>query len=183
MDYSTAGFPVQHQLLELPQTHVLWVSDAIQPSHLLLSPLLLLPSMFPSIRVFSSESVLCIRWPKYWSFNSSISPPNEYSRLISFRIDWFGLLAIQGTLRSLLQHHNSKASILWCSVFFMVQHSHPYMTTGNIIALTIWNFVGKVMSLLFNMLSSFVIAFFPMSKHLLFRGCSHHPQWFWSPRK
>ena len=118
---------------------------------------------------------------KLWSF--SISPSYEYSGLISSRIDWFDLLAVQGTLRSLLQHHNSKASILWCSVFFMVQHSHPYMTTGNIIALTIWNFVDKVMSLLFNMLSSFVIAFFPMSKHLLFRGCSHHPQWFWSPRK
>ena len=115
--------------------------------------ILLLPSIFPSIRVFSNESVLHIRWPKYWSFSFSISPSNEYSELTSFRIDWLDLLAVQGTLKSLLQHHSSKASILWCSAFFMVQLSHPYMTTGKTKALTRWTFVGKVMSLLFNMLS------------------------------
>ena len=121
--------------------------ESVMPSnHLILChPLLLLPSIFPSIRVFSNESVLHIRWPKYWSFN--ISPSNEYSRLISFRTDWFDLLAVQGTLKSLLQQHSSKASILWCSAFFIVQLSHPYMTTGKTIALTRWNFVGKVMSL------------------------------------
>ena len=136
--------------------------------HLILChPLLLLPSIFPSIRVFSNESVLCIRWPKYWSFSFSISPSNEYSGLISFKIDWFDLPAVQGTLRSLLQHHSSKASIVRLSAFFMVQLSHLYMTTGKTIALTIWPFVSKVMSLLFNTLSSFVIAFLPRSKHLL----------------
>ena len=124
-------------------------------NHLVLcQPLLLPPSIFPSIRVFSRESVLCIRWPKYWSFSFSISPSNEYSGLISFRMDWLDLLAVQGTLKSLLQHHGSKASILWRSAFFIVQVSHPYMTTGKTIALTRWTFVGKVMSLLFNMLSS-----------------------------
>ena len=118
-------------------------------NHLILCrPLLLLPSMFPSIRVFSNESALCISWPKYWSFNFNISPSNEYSELISFRIDWFDLFAVQGTLKSFFQHHSSKASILWCSAFFMVQLSHPYMTTGKTIALTIRTFVGKVMSLL-----------------------------------
>ena len=131
MDCSTLGFPVHHQLLKLPQTHVHRVGDAIQSSHPLSSHLL--PSIFPSIRVFSSESVLHIRWPKNWSFSFSISPSNEYSGLISFRIDWFDLLATQGTLKSLLQHHSSKASILWHSVFFMVQLSHPYMTTGKTI--------------------------------------------------
>ena len=137
-------------------------------NHLILChPLLLLPSIFPSIRVFSSESVLLIRWPKHWSFSFSISPSNEYSGLISFRIDWFELLAVQGTLKSLLQHHNSKASILWHSAFFIVQLSHPYMTTGKTIALTRWTFVGKVMSLLSNMLSMFVIDFLPRSKCLL----------------
>ena len=124
-------------------------------------------SICPSIRVFSSESVLHIRWPKYWSFRFSISPSNEYSGLISFRMDWFELLAVQETLKSLLQHHNSKASILWCSAFFIVQLSHPYMTTGKTIALIRWTFVGKVMSLLFNMLSRLVIAFLPRSKCLL----------------
>ena len=124
-------------------------------NHLVLcQPLLLPPSIFPSIRVFSRESVLCIRWPKYWSFSFSISPSNEYSGLISFRMDWLDLLAVQGTLKSLLQHHGSKASILWRSAFFIVQVSHPYMTTGKTIALTRWTFVGKVISLLFNMLSS-----------------------------
>ena len=127
-------------------------------------PLLLLPFIFPNIRVFSNESSLCIRWPHYWSF--SIHPSNEYSGLISFRIDWFNLFAVQGTLKSLLQHHSSKASILWRSAFYMVQLSHPYMTTGKLIALTIWTFVGKVISLLFNMLSRFVIPFFPRSKCL-----------------
>ena len=120
-------------------------------------PLLLLPSIFPSIRVFSNESVLCIRWPKYWSFSFSISPSNEYSGLISFRMDWLDLLAVQGTLKSLFQHHSSKASILCHSAFFIVQLSHPYMTTGKAIALTRWTFVGKEMSLLFNMLSRLVI--------------------------
>ena len=128
---------------------------------ILCHPLLLLPSIFPSIRVFSKESVLHIRWPKYWSFFSfSISPANEFSGLISFRIDWFAFLAVQGTLKCLLQYHSSKASILQCSAFSMVQLSHPYMTAGKTIALTIRTFVGKLMSLLFNMLSTFVIAFF-----------------------
>ena len=136
-------------------------------NHLILCPLLLLPSFFPSIRVFSSESVLHIRWPKYWSFSFSISPSNEYSGLISFRIDWFDLLAVQSTLKNLLQHPSSKASVLQLSVFFMVQLSHPYTTTGKTIALTRWAFVGKVMFLLFNMLSRFVIAFLPRSKCLL----------------
>ena len=137
-------------------------------SHLILCcHLLLLPSILPSIRVFSNESVLCIRWPEYWSFTFSISPSNEYSGLISFRLDWLDLLAVQGTLKSLLQHHSSKASILQRSAFFTVQLSHPYMTTGKTIALTIQNFVDKVMSLLFNMLSRLVITFLPRSKHLL----------------
>ena len=136
--------------------------------HLILChPLLLLPSIFPNIRVFSNESALCIRWPQYWSFSFSISPSNEYSGLISFRIDWFDLLEVQGTLTSLLQHHSSKASILWHLAFFMVQLSHPYMTTGKTIVLTRWTFISKVMSLLFNILSRFVIAFLPKSKHLL----------------
>ena len=159
------GFPVYHQLLELAQTHVHQVSDAIQPFSL--CPLLLLPSIIPSIRVFSNESVPCIRWPKYWSFSFSISPSNEYSGLIFFRMDWFDLLAVQGTLKSLLQHHSSKESILQCSAFFIVELSHPYMTTGKTISLTRWTFVSKVMSLVFNMLSRLVITFLPRSKHLL----------------
>ena len=135
-------------------------------SHLILCrPLLLLPSVFPSIRVFSSESVPSVRWPKYWSF--SISPSSEHSGLIFFRMDWLDLLAFQGTLKSLLQHPNLKTLIFWCSAFFMVQHTHPYMTYEKIIALTRWTFVGKVMSLLFNMLSRLVIAFLPRSKRLL----------------
>ena len=142
--------------------------ESVMPSnHLILCHPLLLPSIFPSIRVFTKESVLCIRWPKYWSFSFSISPSNEYSGLIAFRIDWFDLLAVQGTLKSLLQRHSSKASILQCSAFFIVQLSHPFMTTGKTIALTRRTFVGKVMSLLFNMLSRLVIAFLPRSKHLL----------------
>ena len=135
MNRSTPGLPVHHQLPEFNQTHVHWVSDAIQPSHPLSSPLLL-PTIFPSIRVFSNESALCIRWPKYWSFSFSIRPSNEQSGLISFRMDWFHLLAVHGTLKSLLQHHSSKASILRRSAFFILQFSHPYMTTGKTIALT-----------------------------------------------
>jgi len=143
--------------------------ESVMPSnHLILCrPLLLLPSIFPRISVFSNESVLCIRWPKYWSFSFSISPSNEYSGLISFRMDWLDLLDVQGTLKSLLQYHSSKSSILQHSAFFMLQLSHPYMTTGKTIALTRWTFVGKVMSLLFNMLSRLVIAFLPRSKGLL----------------
>ena len=142
---------------------------SVMPSNrlILCCPLLLLPSVFPSIRVFSKESVLCIRWPNYWSFSFNISLSNEYSRLISFRMNWLDLLEVQGTLRSLLQHHSSKGSILWCSAFFTVQLSHPYMTTGKTIALTRWTLVGKVMSLLLNMLSRLVITFFPRNKHLL----------------
>ena len=137
-------------------------------NHLILCyPLLLLPSVFPSIRVFSNESVHPIRWPKYWSFSFSISPSNEYSRLISFRMDWLDLLAVQGTLKSLLQHHSSKALSLWCSAFFMVQLSHPYMIIGKTIALSRQTFVGKIMSLLFNMPSRIVITFLPRSKCLL----------------
>ena len=136
MDCSSPGFPVHHQLLELVQTHIHQVSDAIQPPHPLSSPSP--PSIFPSISVFSNESALHVRWPKYWSFSFSISPSNEYSRLISFRTDWLDLLAVQGTLKSLLQHHSSKAPILQRSAVFMVQLSHPYMRTGKIIALTRW---------------------------------------------
>ena len=140
-----------------------WCHPTILSSH----PLLL-PSIFPSIRVFSNESVLRIRWPKYGSFSFSISPSNEYSGLISFRIDWFNLLAVQGAFKSLLQHHSSKASILWRLAFFLVQLSHPYMTTGKTVALTRWTFVGQVMSLLFNMLSRLVLAFLPKSKNFFF---------------
>ena len=137
-------------------------------SHLIhCRPLLLLPLIPPSIRVFSNESTLCIRWPKHWSFSFKISPSNEHTGLISFRMDWLDLLAVQGTLKSLLQHHSSKASILWHSAFFILQLSHPHMTTGKTIALTRRTFVGKVMSLLFNMLSMLVITFLPRSKHLL----------------
>ena len=159
MDCSTPGFPVHHQLQELSQIHVHQVSDAIQPSHPLSSPS---PpaSIFPSIMIFSIESVLCIRWPKDWSFSFSISP-SEYSGLISFRMDWLDLLAVQGTLKRLLQHHSSKPSILQHSAFFTVQLSHPFMTTGKTIALTRQTFVGKVMSLLLDMLSRLVIAFLP----------------------
>ena len=143
--------------------------ESVMPSNhfILCQPLLLLPPIPPCIRVFSNESTLCIRWPKYWSFSFSISPSSEHPGLISFRMDWLNLLEVQGTLKSLLQHHSSKASILWPSAFFIVQLSHPYMTTGKIIALTRWTCVGKVMSLLFNMLSRLVITFLPGSKHLL----------------
>ena len=141
--------------------------DLVMPSNqlVLCHPFLLLPSIFPNIRVFSSESVLSSRWPKYWSFSFSISPTNEHLGLISFRMDWLDLLAAQGTLKSLLQHRSSKASNLWLSAFFIVQLSHPYMTTGKTIALTRWTFVDKVISLLFNMMSMLVITFLPRSKH------------------
>ena len=143
--------------------------ESVMPSNHLIfcHRLLLLPSIFPSIKVFSSESVLCIRWPKYWSFSFSISPSNEYSGLISFRIDWLDLLAVQGTLKNLLQYHSSKASILWCSAFFIIQLSHPYIIPGKTIALTRWTFVSKVMSLLSNMLSSVVIALLLRTRCLL----------------
>ena len=157
MNCSTPGIPVHHQLPEL--TELMSIELVMPSNHLILyCPLLHLSSIFPSIRVFSSESVLCIRWPKYWSFSFNISPSNEYSGLISFMIDWFALLVVQGTLKSLLQHHNSKASILQHSAFFIVQLSHPYMTTGKI-ALTRRTFVGWVMSLLLNMLSKLIKAF------------------------
>ena len=161
MDCSTPGLPVHHQLVEFTQTHVHWVGDAIQPSYPLLSPSP--PAFYLSSWVFSSESVLRIRWPKCWSFSFSIRPSIEYSGLISFTIDWFDLLAVQGTHKSLLQHHHSKASILWCSAFFIVQLSHQYMITGKAIALTRQIFVSKVMCLLFNILSRLVIAFLPRS--------------------
>ena len=144
------------------------VESVVPFNHLILCrPLLLLPSTFPSIRVFSNESTLRIRWPKYWSFSFNISPSNEHPGLITFRMNWLDFLAVQGTLKSVLQHHSSTASILWCSAFFTVQLLHPYMTTGKTIALTRWTFVDKVMSLIFNMLSRLVITFLPRSKCLL----------------
>ena len=156
------GLPVHHQLPELLK---LVSTESVMPSNYLIlcRHLLLLPSIFPSIRVFANESALRIRWPKYWSFSFSISPSNEHPGLISFRIDWLELFAVQGTLKSFLQHHSSKASVLWRSTFFIVQLSHPYMTTGKTIALTRRTFVGKVMSLLFNILSKLVITFLPRS--------------------
>ena len=166
---ASLSFTISRSLPKLMSIELVMPSD-----HLVLCcPILLLPSVYPSIRVFSNESAICIRWPKYWSFRLSISPSNEYSGLIAFRIDWLDLLAVQGTLKSLLQHHSSKASILWLSAFFMVQLSHPHMNTGKTKnywknkGLTIQTFVDKVMSLLFKMLSKFVIAFLPRSKHLL----------------
>ena len=159
------GLAVHHQSQSLLK---LMSIESVMPSNHLIfcHPFLHLPSIFPRIRVFSNESVLNIRWPKYWSFSFNISPSNKHPGLISFRMDWLDILAVQGTLNSLLQHHSSKASILWCSAFFIVQLSHPHMTTGKTIALTRQTFVGKVISLLFNMLSSLVIAFLPRSKHL-----------------
>ena len=180
-DCSTPGCPVHHQLLELTQTHICWIGDAIQPSH----PL---SSCSPSAINFSHHQdhfklvSSSHQMAKYWSFSYSISPSNEYSGLIFFKMDRLDLLAVQGTLKSLLQHNSSKASILWHSAFFIVQLSYPYMTIGKIIALTRWTFVGKVTSLLYDMLSRLVIPFLPRSKHLLI-SCSHHLQWFRSPSK
>ena len=182
MDCSMPSFPVHHQLPKRTQTHFHQVSDAIQPSHPLY-PLLFPPSIFPSIRVFSHESVFHIRWPKFWSFSFSIIPSNEYSELISFRIDWLDLLAVEGTLKSLLQHHSSKASVLQHSAFFIVQLSHPYMTTGKSIALTRWTFVGKVMSLLLNMLSMLVTTFLLRSKRLLISWLQSPSAVILEPRK
>ena len=166
MNRSTPGLPVHHQLLEFTQTHIHRVSDAIQPSHPLL-PSSPFAFNLSSIGNFSSESALHIKWPKYWNFSFSISPSNEYSELISFRTDWFDLLTVQGILKHLLQHHNSKESIPQYLVFFMVQFSHLYMTTKKTIALIRWTFVSQVMSLLFNMWSRLLIAFLPRYKCLL----------------
>ena len=166
MNCNATAFPVLHYLPEFGK--FMYIESVMLSNHLILCfPLLLLPSIFPSIRVFSNKSTLCIRWPKYWSFSFSISPSNEYSGLISFRIDWFDLLGVQKTLKNLLKHHNSKASILQHSAFFMVQFSHLCMTTGKTIALSIWTFASKVMSLVFNMLSRFIIGFLPRRKYLL----------------
>ena len=176
------SFTISQSLLKLMSIELVMTSSHLIFCH----PLLLLPSIFPSIRGFSKELALHIRWPKYWSFCFSISPSNEYSGLLSFRIDWFDLLAVQGILKS-LQHHGLKASILWHSVFFMVQLSHPYMTTGKTIALTIQTFVSKVMSLIINTLSRFIIVFLSRSKHFLISWLQSlsdlEPKWFWSPRK
>ena len=176
---ASLSFTISQSLLKLMFT------ESVMPSnHLILyQPLLLLPSIFPSIRVFSSESVLCIKWPNYWSFSFSISPSNEHPGLISFRMDWLDLLAVQGTLKSLLQHHSSKPSILQCSAFFIVQLSHPYMTTGKSIALTRRTFVSKVMSLLFNMLSRLLIIFLPRRKRLLISRLQSPSAVILEPRK
>ena len=160
---ASLSFTISLSLLKLMSIELMMPSSYL----ILCCPLLLLPSVFSSIRVFSNVLTLCIRWPKYWSFSFSLSPSNEYSGLISFRMDWLDLLAVQGTLKSLLQHHSSKASILRYSAFIMVQLSHLYMTTGKTIALTTWTFISKVISLLLNTLSGFVITFLPRSKHLL----------------
>ena len=182
IDCSRPGLHIHHQLREFTQTHVHWVRDAIQPSHLL---------SFPSPPAFNlSQHQGLFQWvssshqvAKGLELQLQHRPSNEYSGLISFRMDWFDLIAVQGTFKSLLQHHSSKASILWCSAFFVFQLSHPYVTNGKTIALTRWTFVGKVMSLLLNMLSRLVIAFLPRSKILLIHGFSHHLQWFWGLRK
>ena len=165
MNCSTPGLPVHHQLPESTQTHVHWVDDAIQPSHPLTSPSP--PALNLSQHQDLFQLALRLKWPKYWSFSFSISPSNEYSGLISFRIGWFDLFAVQGTLKKLIQHHSSNASILWLSAFFIVHLSHPYRTNGKTIAMTRWTFVDKVMSLLLNMLSRLVITFLPRIKHLL----------------
>ena len=182
MDCSTPGFPVHHQLRSLLK---LMSIELVMPSnHLILCcPLLVLPSIFPSIRVFSDESVLCIMWPKYWRFSFNIIPSNEQSELIAFRVDWLDLLPVQGILKNLLQHHSSKASVLWDSVFFMVQLSHLYMTTGKTIVLTRWTFVDKVMSLFFNMLCRLVITFLPRSKHLFISWLQSPSAVILEPRK
>ena len=167
MDYSIPGFPVHNQLLELAQTHVHQVGDVIQPSHPLSSPFPTAISLSEHQGLLMNERVLHIRWPKCWSFSFRISPSNNYSVFISFKIDFFDLLVVKGTLKNLLQHHSSKVSVLPCSAFFMVQLSHLHMTTGKARALAIWTFVGKVMSLFLNMLSRFLRAFLPSSKCLL----------------
>ena len=182
MDCRTPGFPVLYQIPKFAQTHILWVGDVIQPSHNLLT-LLLLPPIFLSIRVFSKELALHMWWSKYWSFSFSISPSNEYSGLSYFRMDWLDLLAVQGTLKSLLQHHSSEALILQCSAFSMVKPSHPYMTTGKTVALTTQTFVGKVMSLLFNTLSRFVVVFLPRSKCVLISWLQSPSAVILEPRK
>ena len=179
VDRSTTGLPVHQQLPEFTQTHVHWVGDAIQPSHSLSFP------SSPALNLSQHQGLFkwvssSYQWPKYWSFGFNIGPSNEHPGLISFRMDWLDILAVQGTLNSLLQHHSSKASILQHSAFFIVQFLHPYMTTGKTKALTGWTFVDKVMSLLFNMLSRWVITFFPRSKCLLITGCNHHLQWLYS---
>ena len=176
---ASLSFTIFRSLLKLMSIESVMPSDHLILCH----PLLCLSSIFPSIRVFSNELALCIRWPNVWSFSFSLNPSNEYSGLISFRLDWLDLLAVQGTLKSLLQYHSLKASILQCSAFFMVQVLHPYMTTGKTIALTIQTFVSKMISLLFNTLCRFVIAFLPRSKHLLLSWLSHHLRLFWRPRK
>ena len=184
MYLSTPGLPVHHHLPEFTQTHVHRVGDAIQPSHPRSSPSPpWSPPIPPSIRVFSNESTLLMRWPKYWSFSFRIIPSKEHPGLISFRMDWLDLLVVQGTLKSLFQHHSSKASILQPSAFFTVQLSHPYMTTGKTIALTRWIFVGKVMSLLLNMLSRLVLTFLPRSKRLLISWLQSSSAVFWSQKK
>ena len=180
MDCSTPGFPVCPWFPELAQIQVHWVSDAV---YLIFCCPLLLLSMFPSIGVFSNESALLITWPMHWSFSFSISPSSEYSGLISFRMDWLDLLAGHRTLKSLLQHHSLKTSVRRCSAFFMVQLSHPYMTTGKTIALTKQTFVSKVMSLLFNILSRIVIAFLPRSKRLLISWLQLTSAVIWEPKK
>ena len=178
MDCSVLGCPVHHHSRSLLK--LMSIKSVMPSNHLILChPLLFLPPILPIIRVFFNQSALPMRWPKYWSFSFSISPSKVHPRLISFRMDWLDLFAVQGTLKSLLQHHSSKASILWHSAFFTVQLSHPYMPTGKTIALTRWTFVGKVMFLLLNMLSRLVITFLPWSKCLLISWL----QRFWSPKK
>ena len=182
MDCSTPGLPVIINSQNLPK--LMFIESVMATNHLILCHrLLLLPPIFPSIRIFSYESALHIRWPKYWSFSFIISPSKEHPGLVSFRMGWLDLLAAQGTLKSLPQRHSSKVLILWHSAFFIVQLSHPYMTTGITIALTRWTFVDKVMSLLFNMLSKLVTTFLPRNQCLLISWLSHHLQWFWSPQK
>ena len=178
MDCSTTGFPVLHHLLVFSQTHVHWMSDAIQPSHPL-SPSSPFALSLSQIRVFANESTFGIRWKNYWSFSFSISPSNEYLVLISFRIYWFDLLAVQETLKSLLQHHSLKASIFNLSALLMVQLSHPYMATRKTIALTSWIFVGNIMSLLFNMLFRFIIAFLPRKNRGWDGWMASPTQWTW----
>ena len=182
MNQSMPGLPVHHQFPEFTQTHVHGVSDAIQPSHPLSSPSPPVPNPSQHQGIFQWVN-LRMKWPKYWSFSFGFSPSSEHPGLISFRMYWLDLLAVQGTLKSLLQHQSSKASVLQHSAFFIVQLSHPYVTIGKTIALTRQTFVGKVMSLLCNMLSRLVITFLSRSKRVLIHGCSHHLLWFWSPEK